>query len=199
MRVAGAMVERAWKTRSSRGERQASALELIPHRRHVNRGFEPARLSCQTDRQTRSSGGSRPSRIRCRIYPWWTQERDGQTGDPPQGPGSAVHHRASRRDPPGRRSMQEAPVGWRLTSGDPETLGRSPASRLAPRPSRHWEPSGPRVCACSWISCQASDGSSRVVRRWLPRRPCARGLGSRCRTGRGGPCRCRRSGRLAPG
>src|SRR5580704_19107090 len=44
-------------------------------------------------------------------YLWWTQDRDWQRRDPPQDPGSAVHHRASRRDPPRRGSSSPRDLG----------------------------------------------------------------------------------------
>ncbi len=37
-----------------------------------------------------------------------TASRSAETRDPPEGPGSAVHHRASRRHPPGRLAMWAA-------------------------------------------------------------------------------------------
>src|SRR5258705_7781153 len=53
---------------------------------------------------TSGSPGYAPAR-RERVCGWRFQRGPGAvTGDTPQGPGSAVHHRASRRDPPGRRS-----------------------------------------------------------------------------------------------
>ena len=64
------------------------------------------------------------------------------TDDPPQGPGSQVHHRASRRQPPGRRSPPARGVGGRLrgaraaplragaAGGRPSATGDRPGARL---------------------------------------------------------------------
>ena len=117
---------------------------------------------------------------RQRLYP--------RTGDPPQDPGSAVHHGASRRDPPGRRSSPPCDLGGdcaehvlhhferrgrrttvhvgRSTLGAPGRGGRSRGRRPARRPAMQTPRPG---------TCVGQRGMPRTLparpRRWAMWRP----------------------------
>ena len=120
------------------------------------------------------------------CYPRRTHDRGGQPGDPPQDPGSAVHHRAPGRNPPGRRPSSSRRLGGRLRAARAAPLRAGPADR---RPSTTGD--RPRACLGTGrdLVGRSPDGGRSCQRRGQRSAWGSTTCRVRCRPGcGGGPC-----------